>query len=652
MAGQLADLAAILEAGVPVDQVSPVLTQADALLETVRPGELGFLQNIVSALCSWLRANELTPSAPGTGAPAQVAPLCRALGLVAKALMQDAGSEGVAIRKGILSSASVLLQRHSRHPSMTRSCLEVFATLSAVGDSDVIMTRLKVVPAILELLVEHRDDPEVLEDAVTALALLARRTRHRRSLTQGGGVAAVIGFLNETWLSRASALVVAACRFLSNFAVKEECCLVVHQKGGILSLMVAFAACVDRGLDELLSPVDARTALLSAIRTCSSDCGEVQNAVFEVPGWLELLAKVLQDNPDNDSLLQAAIGIVREASRHAVYREEVIGLGFVHTAVVAMRQFPGNHALLKEACGFFGNLATDPELRIMLGEGRVEQRGFFGNKSTPLEKRIMLGEGAVLQEVVGALARCRGAADRKVAKLALGALSNLASCEGNREKLVVFDCVPVILGAARIFMSNVCILEYALGAISHLTMHDLGNRQLVQGGVVEALLLFTQEHREDLHIVARSLAALRRLLRISSPVHKLAVCREVITAGRSDGAFGIQVIVEALQCHVYDEDVVREAALVLGVLAGDSFAESALMAFAVQPCVKAMELHQRDAPVCDALAEFVAQLPLEFDEQWSQDALSGQTFDAPRIGRRLEGFRPEEEDSELVEPAA
>lgn len=183
-------------------------------------------------------------------------------------------------------------------------------------------------------------------------------------------------------------------------------------------------------------------------------------------GWLSTLSTVLAMHREHIGLLEATLGIVRGLCRHAKYRQDILTLGFVKVAALAMKEFPDSTVLQKEACGIFGNLATDPAIR--------EQ----------------LGDSGVLQEVVTALGRCRMNDDRKVAKLALGALMNLSSSEANREILAQTEVVPIILQCAQTFMSNENILEYAVGVISHLSVHSVCGPKLVQAGGVEALLLF------------------------------------------------------------------------------------------------------------------------------------------------------------------
>jgi len=383
-------------------------------------------------------------------------------------------------------------------------------------------------------------------------------------------------------------LVVAACRFLGNFAAKEECCLTVLNNGGVDALMAAFNNTVMLGPRVPCSSVNTRATVAAAIWTCSMDCNQVQDALVS-SGWMASLAAVLQANPDHAGLHEAALGIIRGLSRTPMYREDIVNLGFVPAAIQAMRTFSDNTLLLKEACGFFGNMATDPDLRVQLGE--------YG----------------VVQEVVTTLSRCQMHEDRKLVKLALGALSNLASSEANRALLARANATQVLLGAARLFMSNENILEYAIGAISHIAVHDVCNKQLAESGAVEALLLFVGEHREDLQVVSKSLVALRRLLRhASQPVaNGVSVANQIARAGRPEGCFGVYLLVEAMQGHMYDETVVKETALLLTSLSKNPSNVHALMAAAVAPCMKALEVHHNEVAVSDALAGLLSQLPLE-----------------------------------------
>jgi len=559
------------------------LVEGSASVETLDPATL---QRLVSVMCSWLRAHEDFPTTQCLRLMIQ---------LLSRFLMQDAANENIAIQKGLLSSLTALLKRHSGDAAMIKCCLEGLALLSVVESSDTILTRLGSIPVIVDLLSKHQNNPVVLDDAITTLALMAKRTRHRRSLQQGGSITVLVDVLKRC-VNRPS-LVVAVCRFLSNFAVKEELCLTVLHNGGVDALMAAFDSCAaTQGGGQ--SVVDTRAAVASAIWTCSMESTEVQSTLL-ASGWLASLAAVLEANPTHGGLHEAALGIIRGLSRHAQYRDDILNLGFIQATIHGMRSFKDNTVLMKEACGVFGNLATDPEIRAQLGES------------------------GVIQEVLAALDQCKAYDDRKVAKLALGALSNLASSEANRNVIGRLDAVPILLNAARTFMRNENILEYAIGAISHIAVHDACNEQLVKAGAVEALLLFVGEHREDLHVVNKSLLALRRVLKQANETGSgLLVVNLIANAGHKDGSRGVFLLVEAMQAHIYDETAVKETALLLTSLSTQAGNLNALMAAAVQPCMKALEVHQHEAPVADALAGLLAALPLEEDDGWAQGGVT------------------------------
>jgi len=470
--------------------------------------------------------------------------------------------------------------------------LEVIATLSVVENSDQIISRLGSIVVIIELLKKHSGNVELLEDAITTLALMSKRTRHRRAIGQNAGVKELVNLLKQ-YIGK-PALVIAVCRFLNNFAVKEEYCLTVLSNGGIEALTAAFNQPVEGGG---LTAADTRATVASAIWVCSTDCNDAQTTLLSA-GFLKSIAAVLEKHRDHVGLLEASLGIVRLLCRHAAHREEILKLGFVKMAAEAMKNFPDSTGLQKEACGIFGNLATDPNIR--------EQ----------------LGDVGALQEVVTTLGRCRANDDRKLAKLALMALMNLSSSEANRELLAHTEVVPNILRAAQTFMHNENILEYAVGVISHISVQSVCGRALIEAGAVEALLLFLREHKEDLQVITRSLVALRRLVKTSAAsgdeAADMALIQHIACAGNREGGAGIKLLVEAMEAHVYDETVCKETALLFTSLCKVQSSIPLLMAHAVQPCIKAIEVHQNDPLAADALAGLVALLPLEDDEQWSK----------------------------------
>jgi len=541
-------------------------------------------QHAVAGLCSWLRAHEEFPDDTV---------LCRVFEILAQLLGKDQASDNIAVQKGLLSSAMTLLGNH-QDVTLARYCLKVLATLSTVNDSDVILTRLGAVPLVTALLKKHPANVAVLEDAIVALAVMAKRTRHRRSISQSGDISLLIGVVNRS-VDQPS-LILAVCRFLQNYAVKEEGRLTVLQNGGVAALTAAFDSQTLRG-PVGGTVVDMRAEIASAIWVCSTDCFDFQNALL-VSGWPTSLAAVLQANPGHAGLHVPALGVARNLSRNSASRAVIVRLGFVPAALRAMRAFKDSIVLLKESCGLFGNLAADPEIRAHLGKA------------------------GVLEEVVSALANCQTQDDRKVAKLALGALANLSSCESNLVILQGTTVVPATLMAARAFIDNENILEHAISVISHLAVHVGCNGQLVEAGAVEALLLFLEEHCEDLLVVSRSLVALRRLLKHSTPTGQRAspLLQEISRAGgdNANGSRGIDLLVNAMERHIYDETVAKETALLLASLSMIPSNIPAILAAALQPCLRALELHQNEAPVADALAGLLALLPLEDDAEWSK----------------------------------
>lgn len=489
-------------------------------------------QRLASALCSWLRAHEDFPGE-----------FCMRVmfKLLSKVLGQDPAIDGMAVQKGLLSTTTTLLENGGRDSSMLRSCLEVLATLAVADDTDQILTRLGTMQVLVQLLTKHRDNHGVLEDTITTLALMAKRTRHRRALLQGGNVKTILG---------------------------------------------------------LLTPG-------AALWSCATDCAPVQSTLLS-SGWLSALMPVLHANPEHLGLNEATLGVVRCLSLNKQYRQEIVALGLIDTTISSIQRFPENPNLAKEGCGMFGNLAADPEISAQLG-----RKG-------------------VLEVVLAVLDSCKGYEDRKASKLAMGALVNLSNCEQNRELLAGLDAGPRLLGAVRGFMANENILEYAIAALSHLAVDAACNRQLVEAGAAEALLLFCSQHREDLAVVAKSLVALRRLLRHAAssggPAAGTALVQQMARAGPEEGSRGVLLLVKALERHVYDAAVVRDAVLLLTAMASVAEYVPVLMQVAVRPCRKALEVHQNDAQVGDALAGFLATLPLEDDEEWAEgfDGMAGQ----------------------------
>jgi len=186
-------------------------------------------------------------------------------------------------------------------------------------------------------------------------------------------------------------------------------------------------------------------------------------------------------------------------------------------------------------------------------------------------------------------------------------LANLAASESNREVMAELGAPDATLGVARTFLRNEHVLEYAILAISHLALHDGCARQLVEVGALEALLLFLQEHGEDLLIASKSLVALGRLLR---PDDEEAVSF-VACSGCQGTIQGASLLLETLKAHIYDDVVVREASKLLTILCCVPGVPEGLLSPAAEPCLKALKLHQNEQSSSDALVSLLAQLPLE-----------------------------------------
>eukprot|EP00415_Alexandrium_ostenfeldii_P003305 UN3305 len=164
-------------------------------------------------------------------------------------------------------------------------------------------------------------------------------------------------------------------------------------------------------------------------------------------------------------------------------------------------------------------------------------------------------------------------------------------------------------------MPNETILEYALGAFSHIAVHETCTSQFVDAGAVEPLLFFLGAHREALHVVWKSLVPLRRLLNQSQEPPSF-VLRQISCAGFPEGHRGIQLIVDAIQDHVYAEPPFREASLLLPSFSPFPGNVPVLMSLPSHPSMKARGVPHPGVPVADALAGLLAPFPIEEDDSW------------------------------------
>eukprot|EP00927_Polykrikos_kofoidii_P024523 TRINITY_DN22292_c0_g1_i1.p1 TRINITY_DN22292_c0_g1~~TRINITY_DN22292_c0_g1_i1.p1 ORF type:complete len:639 (-),score=105.53 TRINITY_DN22292_c0_g1_i1:229-2145(-) len=589
------------------DELFKRLTYAEGALEsrrtsidTMTNGTIAgnpALARVTSSVCSWLGGHEDFSDQLCTRSLLKI--------LIRTISEEEQGNDVLAIQKGILSSVTATLKSSASDPMIAKSCLELLAMLSVVENSDQALNRLGIIPVMLNLLQLYKENISLLDDTITTLALMAKRTRHRNAIKQAKGLTPILDVL-KTGMGIPQ-LSLAVCRFIKNFAVKPELAGLVLSNGGVDALMAAFDTAVRAATTSKIAAQVPGT-VASAMCVCAVDCVDIQSTIV-LSGWLSSLLAAMQAFPADAELYEGGIGIIRGLAKNPEQGTQIVDMGYVAVALQAMSGFSGNVIVKKEACGFFGNLAAHPAIRVQLGES------------------------GVIGPILEVLKNCETNDDRKVAKLALGAISNLASSEENRCLLADMHAAIVILDAARVFMGSENILEYAIGAISHIGVHHECNRQLLEAGAIEALLLFLGQHHGDRELVSKAVVGLRRLLKNNAETQgeggQLQVLRRIAQAGNTPGSVqGIKIIVDAVDAHLYDEAITKETACLLTSLSRDPSLLPSLLAVAAKKCMEAMDLHKNDAAVFDALAGFLERLPLEDDSQLAADALGAATDDA------------------------
>jgi len=124
------------------------------------------------------------------------------------------------------------------------------------------------------------------------------------------------------------------------------------------------------------------------------------------------------------------------------------------------------------------------------------------------------------------------------------------------------------------------------------------------------------EHRDDLPVVTRSLVTLRRIIKHQAQISSEAAEKmllKISQGGLAEGNQGVALIAQAMSVHIYAEGAVKEAVLLLDSLRRVGNNVDVLMQVAVEPCMRAMELHKNDVGTYDALTALLAALPLEED---------------------------------------
>lgn len=158
------------------------------------------------------------------------------------------------------------------------------ASLSAAGSSSAVGTTnssSSPVAGVAGVMSAKQEREEILEDVVTALAIMMTRTRHKKIVIQNEGIPLILTVLKAH--ADASRLVIAVCRFLGTFTDKPEYREVVQRNGGVQALAGAYQAI----MGEILAEVSCGGII-------SSDGVSVER--FPVPGGVFL--PVLADSAE------------------------------------------------------------------------------------------------------------------------------------------------------------------------------------------------------------------------------------------------------------------------------------------------------------------------------------------------------------------
>mmetsp|Transcript_9110 Transcript_9110/g.20266 ORF Transcript_9110/g.20266 Transcript_9110/m.20266 type:complete len:628 (+) Transcript_9110:84-1967(+) len=556
--------------------------------------EIDVLQSLASSLCIWLRTNE---------EKLELRSVLAVLRLITKIIGKDPATDSQFLQSGLVTSITSLLRRETNSPlagsdtRLVRALLEVLACIGVVEESDSLINKAGTVASVVTLLDKKQGALDILEDGLTCLALLAKRTRHRRSLQAESRLPILLEAVKAQ--QDVPAVLIALCRFFKAFSIKEDCCVALLHSGGMDILLATFKKLrstpnsLPKGNlseESQKKQLELWVAVLVAIWSVSCDATEVQMSLWE-GGFFASLVSLLQEQPEHGDIVEACLGIARSPCKLTSLREEIISMGFLQLSIDNLRRWPQHMGVQKEACGIIGNLAVDEEIR----------------------KRI--GKTGAIEEVVNALSRCSSMEDRKTAKLACGALVNLASSSDNREILSNTDVVRVLLYTMQLYITNENVLEYGIIMISHLAVQQACNEKLFEAGAVSALFLFCHQHSEDINLLSRSLAALRHIARycggLEDELATVAMLNHIAHAGQEEGFNGLQLMVRMMQMHQYETVIIRECSLLFTGMTRDKACINALMEITMKTCTKALEIHKGDEATATALVEFLAQLPVE-----------------------------------------
>lgn len=592
-----------LDESVPEPSIIQALLEAAAAWKQDRSSDANHeheeLRALVTSLSAWVGAQGdacvFTPTGELEG---WVEP---SFALLSCLLGLDPAVDTVAAQNGILVPTIALLAADAGGSvTALQQCIDVVATLCLAETADKILKHLDAVPIVLGLLQRHSANLLLQEELITALALMAKRTRLRQVLAQCDAVAIVVHSLK--YQPDYLLLYTAVCRFVRAFAVDAEQCNALLDSGGIDILLTTFkdAMMMDSAamLSRSVSRADVGADVVASVWTCTTESQRVQRHLAD-RGFLPALAACLHAESEREGLHEAGLGIVRNMSRTPAFREAITQAGFISIAVGSMRAASSRRVgEVREACGFIGNLACEAHVRLQLA--------FSG----------------AAPAIVDGLLKCRE--DKKVAKLALAALVNLTNCEKNRSALAADGRVAtLLLDTARLYIGSESLLELAVGAMSHFSVNEDGAAQMLEAGAVDALLVFLMDGVASVPVVSKSMMALRRLYHCPSTscMNSVSlVLQRLSEASGEDGVpQGILIIVNAMQTHDYDRSVVKETAQLMDLLSKREANVPILLKVAVRPLLRAMEIHRNDAALCDLIANLLANLPLEAEEGWDRN---------------------------------
>jgi len=468
------------------------------------------------------------------------------------------------VRTGIITLVTDVLVRETNKDYRTavednspllRSCFRILGTLGTVAHSDEILKKADTIGVILascKKIIQQGDGSRtsLLEEAITCLALLAPRARHKQKIVAHNGVPFILQLLKEQTTNFDCAILVACCRFVTKFAEKGQDALRIMQHEGIPTLIALFIMATDKFLPNAQSDpsmADAKeqyrevlVASCTALWTCCIVNEDIQDSIIK-SGFIYHLARLMTS--EKSICPEPCFGILRRIAKVADVERDILSLDFANDRVLRQgfhleRDINGQICgKVKEVIGFVGNLAT-----------------------TEAGREAILGTQAVWGTVKAIEACCKtGDIDRKTAKIALAALVNLTVsrriCE---DAYTNTNICAVLLESMKTFGHNANVLEQAMGVLSHLATEPQCCRQLIKGGAGEAILCYLTEHQQDLFMNKRCILALRRML---------ATCPEQVHSLLVDGANeGLQRVLTATRRHIYDSTVAQELVLLLEAL--------------------------------------------------------------------------------------